>query len=276
MWIYKLYFNINALEYKEENERKLYFLLRCVKMIKMRGDAVEYIWNPWHGCVKYSEGCRNCYVYRRDGSVGRDASEVRKNADFDLCVRKKKNGEYKIPSGSLVYVCMTSDFFLDKADGWRPEIWKMLKARGDLKFFIITKRIERFAQCIPEDWGDGYDNVAIMCTMENQRETDLRFPIFNKAMIKHKYVVCEPLLEKIDMRAYLSSQIKGVTVGGESGDMARLCDYDWVLDLREQCISFGVSFTFKQTGACFRKDGKLYHIKRHYQQDQAKKSGINT
>ena len=23
-------------------------------------------WNPWHGCTKYSEGCRYCYVYRQD------------------------------------------------------------------------------------------------------------------------------------------------------------------------------------------------------------------
>ena len=21
------------------------------------------IWNPWHGCVKCSEGCKNCYMY---------------------------------------------------------------------------------------------------------------------------------------------------------------------------------------------------------------------
>ena len=254
----------------------MYFLLRCVKMIKMRGDVVEYIWNPWHGCVKYSEGCRNCYVYRRDGSVGRDASEVRKNADFDLCVRKKKNGEYKIPSGSLVYVCMTSDFFLDKADGWRPEIWKMLKARGDLKFFIITKRIERFAQCIPEDWGDGYDNVSILCTIENQTACDIRLPIFRNLKIKHKYIVCEPLLEKIDMSAYLDSDITELIAGGESGDGARICDYEWVLSLREQCIKAGVRFSFKQTGANFIKEGRLYKIQRKYQHIQAKKAGINT
>ncbi|MCK9303605.1 MAG: phage Gp37/Gp68 family protein, partial [Bacteroidales bacterium] len=24
------------------------------------------VWNPWHGCTKYSEGCLHCYVYRRD------------------------------------------------------------------------------------------------------------------------------------------------------------------------------------------------------------------
>jgi protein gp37 len=24
------------------------------------------IWNPWHGCVKCSEGCQNCYMYYLD------------------------------------------------------------------------------------------------------------------------------------------------------------------------------------------------------------------
>ena len=27
---------------------------------------MEVTWNPWHGCTKYSEGCRHCYVYRRN------------------------------------------------------------------------------------------------------------------------------------------------------------------------------------------------------------------
>ena len=40
------------------------------------------IWNPWHGCKKYSEGCLNCYVYRRDASVGRDASIVARTTAF--------------------------------------------------------------------------------------------------------------------------------------------------------------------------------------------------
>ncbi|MDD6313233.1 MAG: DUF5131 family protein, partial [Firmicutes bacterium] len=138
----------------------------------------EYVWNPWHGCRKYSDGCINCYVYRRDGSVGRDASLVTKNKDFDLPLRTTRSGEYKIPPGSHVYVCMTSDLFLDLADSWRNDIWKIINTRNDVKFTIITKRIVRFSECIPDDWGDGYENVRICCTIENQRECDTRLPVF--------------------------------------------------------------------------------------------------
>ena len=107
----------------------------------------EIIWNPWHGCVKFSEGCKNCYVYRRDESIGKDASHVEKTQNFDLPVRRKKDGQYKIPAGSTVYACMTSDFFLDKADCWRQEMWHIIKQRSDVSFIIITKRIARFEVC---------------------------------------------------------------------------------------------------------------------------------
>ena len=42
------------------------------------------IWNPWHGCHKISPGCKHCYVYRRDESIGKDASVVAKTGDYDL------------------------------------------------------------------------------------------------------------------------------------------------------------------------------------------------
>ena len=50
------------------------------------------IWNPWHGCRKISPGCANCYVYRRDGSVGRDASVITKTRGYDLPLRKNRRG----------------------------------------------------------------------------------------------------------------------------------------------------------------------------------------
>ena len=71
------------------------------------------IWNPWHGCRKISAGCANCYVYRRDESIGKDASVVSKTGDYALAVRKNRQGGYKLtPDDGVVYTCMTSDYFL--------------------------------------------------------------------------------------------------------------------------------------------------------------------
>lgn len=234
------------------------------------------VWNPWHGCDKYSAGCMHCYVYRTDSRFEKDSRQVTKNADFDLPVRLARDGTYKLqPDGEPVYTCFTSDFFLDKADSWRSDCWRMMRRRPDLDFLIITKRIVRFDDCIPEDWGEGYRNVTICCTVENDEEAKRRLPVFLEAKIRHKMIICEPLLSKIDLSPYLSDQIEGVICGGESGNEARVCDYEWVLDLRSQCEKAGVPFHFKQTGAKFLKDGKLYRIPRKFQHSQAKKAGID-
>lgn len=234
-------------------------------------------WNPWHGCRKISAGCQNCYVYRHDAKYDIDSTAVVKNKSFYAPAERYKYGNYKMnPPAGIIYTCFTSDFFLDDADKWRGECWQMIKQRRDVTFFIITKRIHRFAECIPDDWGDGYDNVHICCTCENQKAADLRLPIFLKAPIKQKSIICEPLLESIDLSGYLDkSIIKEVTVGGESGNEARVCNFDWVLDIRRQCIEAGVDFHFRQTGARFIKDGKLYRIERKFQHSQSRKANID-
>ena len=234
------------------------------------------MWNLWHGCKKISPGCSNCYVYRGDARYGRDSSQVEKTKSFDLPIRKNRQGVYKIPDGETLYTCFTSDFFIEEADAWRGDAWEMMQARPDVQFLIITKRIHRIFNTIPGDWGAGYDNVTIYSTVENQAMADFRLPILIDAPIRHKGIVCEPLLEHMDLSDYLGPWTEGVVVGGESGMNARICDYDWVLDIRRQCVEAGVPFTFKQTGYRFKKEGRLYKIERRYQHAQARRSGIST
>ena len=232
-------------------------------------------WNPWHGCHKISAGCQNCYVYRIDASFDRDASIVLKTADFNLPIRKARNGNYKLTADELVYICFSSDFFIEEADEWRAEAWQMIRLRTDLHFYIITKRIDRFMVNLPDDWGDGYNHVTICSTCENQDRADYRLPILLSLPIKHKAIICEPLLGPVNLSCWLNSSVEEVTVGGESGSEARTCNYSWVSDLRTQCIEKNVSFHFKQTGARFVKDGRLYNIKRKDQHLQAAKAGID-
>ena len=60
-------------------------------------------WNPIHGCTKHSAGCLHCYMFRRDESVGRDPTVVKKTQNFNLPVRQLRAGHYKglykIPAG---------------------------------------------------------------------------------------------------------------------------------------------------------------------------------
>ncbi|MCL2650768.1 MAG: phage Gp37/Gp68 family protein [Candidatus Azobacteroides sp.] len=234
------------------------------------------MWNLWHGCQKLSAGCRHCYVYRGDAKYDIDSTVVTKTKNFDLPVQKKRNGEYKIPSGTLVYTCFTSDFFVEDADAWRAEAWDMMRLRNDLTFFMITKRIDRLQESLPCDWRDGYDHITICCTVENQDRADYRLPIYKAASIKHKIIICEPILERIDLRPYdIGSWAEQVVAGGKSGYEARPCHFDWVMEIHNLCVENNVSFWFKQTGAKFVKDGRLYHIERQFQHSQARKAGIN-
>ncbi len=232
-------------------------------------------WNPWHGCRKLSPGCLNCYVYRIDARHERDASVVKKTGDFDLPVRRNRQGEYKIVAGTEMDTCFTSDFLLDIADEWRAEAWTMIRQRPDLSFFFITKRIERLPVNLPMDWLGGYPHVTVGCTCENQAMAEKRLPVFWQAPISQKLIICEPLLGPIDLSPYLGPWVRLVAAGGESGNEARPCDFAWIESLRRQCQAAGVAFRFRQTGANFIKDGRQYRIPRKDQFSQARKANMN-
>lgn len=230
-------------------------------------------WDPWRGCYRCSEGCKFCYIHKGDAKRGVDTDRIVRNENFDRWTARKKNGEYKTAAG-LIYLCFASDFLLEDADPWRKECWDIIRERSDCTFLFLTKRIERFLQCVPSDWGDGYDNVVVCCTVENQENADRKLSVFQKLPIKHKQITAQPLLEAINMEKYLNG-IEAVVVGGESDRNARVLDYDWVLDIREQCIRQNVSFQFRQCGSHFRKDGKLYTLQVKDLCSQARRAGID-
>lgn len=234
-------------------------------------------WNPWHGCIKISPGCNHCYVYSRDAEFGKDTTKVKRTSKFDLPLQKSRKKEYKLmPEEEPVYTCMTSDFFIRDADEWRKEAWAMIRERSDLQFVIITKRIHRFRVSLPEDWGAGYENVTIMCAAENQSRADDRIPVFLSLPIRHRVILHEPMLERIQIEKYLGDgKIEGVICGGESGDGARVCDFAWILDTMNQCVKYDVPFWFKQTGSLFKKGERVYHIAQEEQQVQAQKAGVD-
>lgn len=217
--------------------------------------------------LKVSPGCRFCYVYRQDEMYGSEIASnlARKTAAFNLPVKRKRDNTFKIPSGKIVFTCFTSDFLLEDADPWRPECWEMMRFRSDCMFYFFTKRIDRLERCLPPDWGDGYENVIIGCTVENQAMAERRLPIFKELPIRHKSIIVAPMLERMDISRWLDDTIEEVSVSGESGVGARPCDFDWILDLRSQCVAKEVPFRFHQTGAYFIKDGRTYRIHRRHQ-----------
>ena len=145
------------------------------------------MWNPWRGCKKCSDGCLHCYIHKGDAKRGVATDNIVKTKDFEMPIERLKNGNYKMKSG-IVYTCFSTDFLIEEADEWRKECWSMIRERPDCTFLFLTKRIERFSECIPNDWGDGYENVVVCCTIENQKNADKKLSVFEKLPIKHKCI----------------------------------------------------------------------------------------
>lgn len=236
------------------------------------------IWNPWHGCIKCSEGCQNCYMYFLDRVRDKNGANIYKTkSGFSYPLQKSRNGSFKVQSGEMLRVCMTSDFFLAEADVWREEAWNIMRRRADVIFFLLTKRPERVMNCLPADWGDGWENIFFNVTCENQQRADERIPILLQLPFKHKGIMCAPFIGSVSIAHYLDTgQIEQVICGGENYDGARPCHFDWVKSLRAECEAHHITFCFIETGTNFIKDGKRYWMpKKQVQSEMAYKSDMN-
>ncbi len=215
------------------------------------------------------------YIDEKNGRSGADIYKTKNGFAYPLSRDRKK--QYKIQSGEMISVCMTSDFFLKEADDWRSEAWDMMRTRSDVIFLLLTKRPERIRDVLPDDWGSGWENIFLHVTCENQRRADERIPILLDLPFRHKGIYTAPLLGPIRLGAYLDrGEIEQVAAGGENYGGKRPCDYAWVKALRDECMEKNITFCFMETGTVFIKDGKEYHIPNKQMQNlQARKSGLS-
>lgn len=220
--------------------------------------------NFWQGCVKKSEGCDNCYMYREKIRYGKDpAIVVRSAAPTFLAPLKLKEPH-------TLFVSSWTDFNNPEADDWRAEAWDVMRAAPWHRYLILTKLPGRFAKCLPPDWGAGWPNVVLMTSAENQRWADIRIPQLLKVPAVCRGISAEPLLGPIifqgndgplSSRFFLrgnsgDQRIDWVITGGESDDSdPRPCDPDWVRGIRDQCLAAGVAYHHKQNGGKTRIDG---------------------
>lgn len=210
------------------------------------------VWNPWHGCRKVSPGCRNCFVFKMDRRCGRDTSVIGKGkTTYELKDRD-------CPPNSLVKLCFSSDFFIEEADEWRDGCWDFIRRRRDCIFVTTTKRPERIAQCLPPDWGEGWEHFHLSVSIENQEMADRRIPYYLDAPLKHREVFCSPLIGPISLGRYLDTgKIRCVNVGGEMAPKTevRPIRYEWVESLFLEARERNIEFYFHQCGSSLIRDG---------------------
>ncbi|MCI5850768.1 MAG: phage Gp37/Gp68 family protein [Sutterellaceae bacterium] len=240
---------------------------------------IHDIWNRWHGCVKKSEGCKHCYMYALDKAHGRLGSDIyRVESNFRYPLSRNRDGSWKVKSGEMIRVCMTSDFFLEEADPWREEAWDIMRARPDVVFYLLTKRPERVSKCLPGDWGEGWENIFFNISAENQKRADERMPILLDLPFRHKGVSCAPLIGPVTLARWLDRKpgaVELVSSDGENYDGNRPLDFEWVKRLRVECEARGITFAFYSLGNVFVKDGRTYRLPKDLQVRMAWKSGMN-
>ena len=164
----------------------------------------------------------------------------------------ERKGQFKVQSGERLRVNMTSDTFIEEADEWRDEMWECIRRRPDVIFWVLTKRPERFTDCMPEDWGDGWENVIMNITCENQEMFDKRIGYLLDLPAKHKGLCLAPFIGPIDVtEGVKTGQIEEVSVGGENYNNPRPCKLCWVQDVAFTCRRYRTNFVFYETGTTF-------------------------
>jgi len=144
----------------------------------------------------------------------------------------------------MVFTCSWSDWFHEAADAWRPEAWQVVKKADMLDFQILTKRPGNIPARLPADWGQGYPNVWLGVSVENDKFT-WRLDELRKVPAAIRFLSIEPLLGPLP-KLNLTG-IDWVIVGGESGPGYRPMPHEWVHPIYEQCKAEGIAFFFKQS-----------------------------
>jgi protein gp37 len=209
----------------------------------------EFTWNPVTGCIKVSQGCKNCYAERmakRLKAMGarRYANGFQPTLHWDLIDSPRT---WRKPR--LVFVNSMSDLFQeDIPETFIRRVFQTMVACPQHTFQILTKRSERLREMAARlPWPE---NVWMGVSVEDARVVERAIHL-SAVPAAVRFLSCEPLIGPlIDLPL---KNIDWVIVGGESGPRARKMEASWVKSIRKQCRKHGVAFFFKQWGGV-RKD----------------------
>lgn len=209
----------------------------------------ESTWNPVTGCTKISPGCKNCYAEKMAKRLRLMGQPNYRNG-FKLTLQPRM---LPLPlswkKSQTIFVNSMSDLFhKDVSLEYIQEVFDVMARAHWHRFQVLTKRADRLALLSPMlNWAP---NIWMGVSVESQKYVE-RIDHLRTTGAKTKFLSLEPLLGplvNIDLH-----DIDWAIVGGESGPRARPMRLDWVTDIREQCLSAGVAFFFKQWGGVNKK-----------------------
>ena len=208
-----------------------------------------FTWNPVTGCNKISPGCKHCYAERMAQRLQAMGQPNYANG-FELTIHEhmlERPLQWKTPQ--IIFVNSMSDLFhKDVPFDFIQRVFDVMQRAFWHQFQILTKRSERLLELNSQlEWPQ---NVWMRVSVENKDYT-FRIDHLRKTGAYVKFLSLEPLLgplSNLDLDG-----IDWVIVGGESGPGARPIAEEWVIKIREQCLSLGIPFFFKQWGGTKKK-----------------------
>lgn len=212
----------------------------------------DHTFNPWMGCTKVSAGCAHCYAEtltknRMGLSLWGPGSARQVTSPNNWAkVRAWNKAAAKIGESQRVFCASLCDVFEDHptANATRPRLWDLIRECRDLDWQILTKRPERIADNLPQDWGDGWEHVWLGTSIEDNRVA-YRADHLREVPASIRFVSYEPALGPLDHLDLTG--IQWVIYGGESGPGHRPEDKDWARNMREKCAASGAAFFHKQS-----------------------------
>jgi protein gp37 len=221
------------------------------------------------GCTKVSDGCRNCYaetlVTNRMGKPqlwGARGSRQRTTVQNWNKPRRWNREAIERGTSLRVFCASLCDVFEDRPDtnAWRKDLWDLVRETPALDWQILTKRPERIANTLPDDWGDGWAHVWLGTSIEDARVVDRARHLAKVPAAVH-FISYEPALGPIADVLNLDG-IEWVIYGGESGPGYRDEDKDWARQMFAACSESGAAFFHKQSAGYrtelgIELDGKL-------------------
>jgi len=207
-------------------------------------------WNPVTGCTKISLGCQYCYAERMAKRlVGRHGYPI--DNPFQVTLHPDRlNRPFKWKKPIMIFMCSMSDYFHeDVPEDYLFQILETIKQCPHHTFQILTKRSERMLK-ISHKIKQWPANVWIGVTVE-AKQYKIRINHLKQVNASVKFLSCEPLLE--DLGEIDLDGIGWVIAGGESGPKARPMRHEWVTNIRDQCLTKGVPYFFKQWGGVNKK-----------------------
>ena len=247
--------------------------------------------NFWIGCTRVSPACDHCYAERDWSMTGRfprvewgPHGERSPTKDHMREVARIAAAAAKRGRRERVFINSLSDWADNHksiSDDLRASIFDAARLHPGIDFILLTKRPQNIARYLPGDWGNGYRNVWLGVTAENQEEADRRIPILLATPAAVRWVSAEPLLGPIDFLGgemngpltdggptgeqiandptgwrvgrYGVSRLNWIVVGGESGAGARPMHPAWARSIRDQCAEAGVPFFMKQMSGATKR-----------------------